>query len=90
VISNINRPKEDNNDTPCFSEPEPKGAGCAMAKKMHDRYGDDLPPIIFYSANYPQSVGTPPFSIGVTNRMDRLFGLVFDAIERRQTDEVSQ
>jgi hypothetical protein len=91
VISNIHRPNEKTiNDTPCFSEPPPAGAGCVMAKMMHERYGDRMPPLIFYSARYPQSSGVPPFAFGVTNRVDQLFYLVFDALERRMIDDSPQ
>jgi hypothetical protein len=61
-----------------------------MAKMMHERYGDRMPPLIFYSARYPQSSGVPPFAFGVTNRVDQLFYLVFDALERRMIDDSPQ
>jgi hypothetical protein len=87
VISNVNRPGEsDINSTACFSAPEPHGAGCVMAKQMHERYGEQMPPTILYTARFPQSVGTPPYAFGVTNRVDRLFQLVFDALERRTAE----
>jgi hypothetical protein len=85
VISDVSRPPESTNNVPCFSSPLPAGAGCVMAAKMHQRYGDKMPPTIFYSANFPESAGTPPYGFGVTNRVDRLFQLVFDALERRTT-----
>jgi hypothetical protein len=91
VISNINRPGEtDINSTPCFASPLPAGAGCVMAQRMHEKFGEDMPPVIFYSGRYPQSSGTPPFAFGVTNRVDRLFNLVFDALERRALDEAAR
>jgi hypothetical protein len=91
VISDIGREGEGAiNKAPCFSAPSPAGAGCVMAKTMHERYGDGMPPIIFYSAGFPQSAGTPPFSFGVTDRVDQLFQLVFDALERRNIDEKAQ
>jgi hypothetical protein len=87
VISNVNRPGEsDINSTACFSAPEPHGAGCVMVKQMRDRYGEAMPPTILYTARFPQSVGTPPYAFGVTNRVDRLFQLIFDALERRATE----
>jgi len=90
IISNINRPSEETNNTPCFSNPLPAGAGCVFAKVAHDRYGEDTPPIIFYSARYPLSSGTPPHAFAVTNRVDKLFQFVFDTLERRTIDEPSQ
>lgn len=89
VISDISRPAESIDHISCFTTPLPAGAGCAMAKTMHEKFGDDMPPTIFYSANFPQSAGTPPFSVGVTDRVDRLFDLVFDALERRKVDEAT-
>lgn len=89
VISNIYRASESTNNIPCFADPQPAGAGCAMAETMHERYGDQMPPTIFYSGAYPQSAGSPPFSFGVTNRVDELFELVFDALERRKVNEAA-
>jgi hypothetical protein len=92
VISNINRPSDSANDQPCFEQPLklPAGAGCIMAKEMHERYREEMPPIIFYSARFPESAGTPPFALGVTNRVDHLFQLVFDALERRPIDKADE
>ncbi|WP_431324705.1 hypothetical protein [Rhizobium sp. YTU87027] len=91
VISDVSRPSEgDIDNTPCFSAPQPAGVGCVMVKEMHDKYGSDMPPAIFYSAKYPRSAGTPPYALGVTNRLDLLFGLVFDALERRMPDETDR
>ncbi|WP_374305979.1 hypothetical protein [Methylocella sp.] len=89
VISDISRPNEPTNNNPCFAAPQPAGAGCAMTKTIYEKFGDDMPPIIFYSANFPKAAGTPPYSLGVTDRVDQLFGLVFDALERRKMDEAA-
>jgi hypothetical protein len=89
VISNIAREGEVSNHEPCFEQPIPAGAGCAMAREMHNRYGDKMPPLIFYSWRFPQNVGTPAYALGLTNRVDDLFHLVFDALERRSIDKTT-
>ena len=84
IISDLGREKESINNTPCFANSTtPAGSGCAFAKTVHDRYGEDAPPIILYSAGFPSEVGTPPYVFNVTDRVDRLFNLVFDAIDRQ-------
>ena len=89
VISNIFREGEVSNDQACFEQPTPAGAGCAMARDMHDRYGAKIPPLIFYTWRFPQSAGIPPYAFGLTNRVDDLFHLVFDALERRSIDKTT-
>ena len=39
-------------------------------------------PIIFTVGRYQPERGTPPFAFGITNRVDELLNLVFDALER--------
>jgi CheY-like chemotaxis protein len=39
-------------------------------------------PTIFTVANYEPHRGTPPFSFGITNRVDEMLNLVFDIVER--------
>ncbi len=94
VISNINRPDEMiNNTTPCFPDTKsgtPAGAGCEMLKEMHDLYRKKMPPTILYSARFPKDAGSPPFSSGVTNSVDKLFNLIFDALELRKVDDAAQ
>lgn len=90
VISDISRPNESTDNVPCFSTPLPAGAGCVMVKEMHDRYGDQMPLTIFYSANFPEAAGVPPYAFGVTNRVDQLIQLVFDALERRTPVDQTQ
>lgn len=39
-------------------------------------------PTIFTVGQYEPSRGTPPYAFGITNRVDELLNLLFDAIER--------
>jgi hypothetical protein len=39
-------------------------------------------PVIFAVGAYDPSRGTPPYAFGITNRVDELLNLLFDAIER--------
>lgn len=41
------------------------------------------PPVIFYSSFFLPQDGAPPFSFGATSRVDELFHLVLDALDRR-------
>lgn len=42
------------------------------------------PPVIFTVGQYQPERGTPPYSFGMTNRVDELLNLIFDALERRR------
>lgn len=84
IISDLNRDKESINNTPCFANSAtPSGAGCALAKMVHDSYGEKAPPLILYSAGFPSAAGTPPFVFSVTDRVDTLFHLIFDVVDRQ-------
>jgi CheY-like chemotaxis protein len=39
-------------------------------------------PVIFTVGRYDPSLGTPPYAFGITNRVDELLNLLFDAMER--------
>ena len=39
-------------------------------------------PVIFTVGRYDPSLGTPPYAFGITNRVDELLNLLFDAIEK--------
>ena len=41
-------------------------------------------PTIFTAGTYQPERGTPPFAFGITNRVDELLNLLFDALERRR------
>ena len=41
-----------------------------------------LRPTIFTAGNYEPERGTPPYAFGITNRVDELLNLLFDALER--------
>jgi CheY-like chemotaxis protein len=41
-------------------------------------------PIIFTVGRYQSDRGTPPYAFGITNRVDELLNLLFDAIERER------
>jgi len=42
------------------------------------------PPVIFTVGQYQPDRGTPPYAFGITNRVDDLLNLIFDALERRR------
>jgi CheY-like chemotaxis protein len=46
------------------------------------RQGRIYPPTIFTVGKYQPDRGTPPYAFGITNRVDELLNLLFDAIER--------
>ena len=39
-------------------------------------------PIIFTVGQYQPGRGTPPYAFGITDRVDELLNLLFDALER--------
>jgi CheY-like chemotaxis protein len=39
-------------------------------------------PVIFTVGDYRPELGTPPYAFGITNRIDELLNLLFDALER--------
>jgi hypothetical protein len=84
---------------PCLIASGPSNAGCALLKKVGDCFKsgptseecppivamqkNQLPPMIVYTARYPQELGVP-YRARLTNRADELFGFVLDALEQRQ------
>ena len=42
----------------------------------------DAPPVIFTVGAYRPDLGTPPYAFGITNRLDEILNLLFDALER--------
>jgi hypothetical protein len=46
------------------------------------RRHDFRQPVVFTVGAYDPSRGTPPYAFGITNRVDELLNLLFDAIER--------
>jgi len=84
VISDLTRDGDPTNKAACSAHsPTPSGAGCALANKIHDQYKEDAPPIILYTAGWPSNADTPRTVFGLTNRVDQLFNLVFDALDHR-------
>lgn len=43
------------------------------------------PPVIFYGRIFRPEEGSPPYSFGSTSRVDELFHLILDALERRSS-----
>jgi hypothetical protein len=54
--------------------------GLRLLKRM--RTGGMSQRLIFTVGRYQPERGTPPFAFGITNRVDELLNLVFDALER--------
>ena len=54
--------------------------GQRLLKRM--RTGGMSQHLIFTVGRYQPERGTPPFAFGITNRVDELLNLVFDALER--------
>ncbi len=46
--------------------------------------------VIFFAANADFDRGTPPHSFGLTNRIDELLHLIFDALERKDLSKCQQ
>jgi CheY-like chemotaxis protein len=46
------------------------------------RREESYPPTIFTVGQYQPERGTPPYAFGITNRVDELLNLLFDALER--------
>jgi CheY-like chemotaxis protein len=57
-------------------------AGIELLNKLRSMNIDK--PVIFTVGKYEPQRGVPPYSFGITNRVDELMNLVFDAIERRK------
>lgn len=55
-------------------------AGLEMLGQIRQR--GLLRPVIFYVADYQPALGTPPYAFGITNKVDELLNLTFDAFER--------
>lgn len=83
VISDMDRPPQADNATPCYGSTDVKGAGCGLLKALHGKLGTGMPPTIIYAGSFDPSLGTPPYAIGITNRVDHLLQFVLDALERR-------
>jgi CheY-like chemotaxis protein len=54
--------------------------GIHFLAQMRDRNLDY--PMIFTVGRFKPEMGTPPYAFGITNRVDELLNLVFDALER--------
>jgi CheY-like chemotaxis protein len=65
---------------------QPANAGCNFMRRMQKLFEDKkqkAPPLIFYSGFVDPEWGIPVYSFGATGRVDELFHLVMDALERR-------
>ena len=55
-------------------------AGIKLLDQIRDKHISV--PVIFTVGQFDPGRGTPPFAFGITNRVDELMNLVFDALER--------
>lgn len=82
LITDLSRPGDIG--APCYpGSTRFVSAGCRLIQAASALCGDRLPPIIIYAAGIDEDAGQPSRTIGMTNRFDRLAGLVLDGLERR-------
>ncbi|MFD8390536.1 hypothetical protein ACFV2N_15340 [Streptomyces sp. NPDC059680] len=55
-------------------------AGTTLLREMRNR--NHLQPVIFTVGRYEPERGVPAYAFGITNRIDEMIHLVFDALER--------
>jgi hypothetical protein len=55
-------------------------AGLDLIREMRSR--NRIEPVILTVARYEPERGVPPYAFGITNRVDELLNLLFDALER--------
>jgi hypothetical protein len=93
VISSLSG--NDMKDAECLKtarseDPPPGGCGLIgeMVRRGETAAGQRIaekvrPPIMIYSTLFNPDLGAPPFAFGATARVDELFHLILDALERR-------
>lgn len=90
IISDINR--DEPKGAPCKVENLDDTRGCELISQLNLRYEKENrgrtaeqthPPVIFYVGVFLPEKGAPPYSFGITSKVDELFHLVMDALERR-------
>jgi CheY-like chemotaxis protein len=99
MITDQNRKKEKNTAT-CFpgSRGQPvddrgqpiANAGCYFvqeAKKLFKKRNEPMPPIIIYTSKEYPDLGVPTYAFGITTKVDEVFHLMLDALERRHTPD---
>ncbi|HSF31324.1 MAG TPA: response regulator [Candidatus Tectomicrobia bacterium] len=62
--------------------PEGEDAGLQLLSQLRAR--ETQVPVILSVAKYEPDRGVPPFAFGITNRVDELLHLTFDALERER------
>lgn len=87
IISDEHR--DEKNSALCFGgddTSQPANEGCFFmreVKKTFENMRKKMPPLIFYSSFVDPEWGTPVYAFGATTRVDELFHLVLDALERQ-------
>lgn len=89
IISDISRNEPKGT---CKAEDSDGTGGCDLIGHLNRRYEKEnrgrtteraQPPVIFYVRVHLPEKGAPPYSFGITSKVDELFHLVLDALERR-------
>lgn len=70
-----------------LQRPDIENAGCELLRQLGELQGSKMPRSIIYSARSDIGFGMPPFARGMTNKVDELIHLVFDAIEREPVSD---
>jgi CheY-like chemotaxis protein len=93
VISDLVRNEVPN--TPCIKAEGANTDGCELIDHLMRSYEEKnkgrtleraQPPVIFYARVVDPQRGAPPYGFGMTSRVDELFHLILDALERRPLD----
>lgn len=91
IISDFSRKEAEN--TPCLKpESSEDTSGCDLISHLNRSFEKEnrgrvteraQPPVIFFARVFLPQNGAPAYSFGATSRVDELFHLVLDALERR-------
>jgi hypothetical protein len=66
----------------CYDTPATSSIDCGGVPANAN---SKLPTMIIYSGEYRPDLGVPPYATAMTNRADKLFHLILDAINHRDT-----